>query len=255
MRQWRLLRTGNRSPAENMAIDEAILIAYGKGGGMPTIRFYGWNPPTLSIGCFQRAEREIDFDRLQERGIGFVRRPTGGRAVLHDRELTYSLVVSERDVPRSVTESYRELSVLAVGRVSQARGWKRTWSRGRTASGGPAGRLPPARPLVSIRRRGTNSSSTGAKIAGSAQMRSRGAVLQHGSVPLELDADKLFCGVALSERAGAGGGGGRVCPKGGVGQRNCSSRAADRRSTSRKRNKCLPRRSPPQWARYSCRGS
>jgi len=191
MRQWRLLRTGNRSPAENMAIDEAILIAYGEGGGVPTIRFYGWNPPTLSIGCFQKAEREIDFDRLRERGIGFVRRPTGGRAVLHDRELTYSLVVSEGDVPRSVTESYRELSIWLL------EGFRRLGLEAdmaaRTDGIGRAGRAPAFATAACF-----DSPSwyelvvDGRKIAGSAQMRSRGAVLQHGSVPLELDADKLF---------------------------------------------------------------
>ncbi|MEW9033556.1 MAG: octanoyltransferase, partial [Planifilum fimeticola] len=60
-----------------MAIDEAILIAGGEGKAPPTIRFYGWEPPTLSIGYFQRAAREVDLERLKRRGLGFVRRPTG----------------------------------------------------------------------------------------------------------------------------------------------------------------------------------
>ena len=109
---WRLLRTGKRSGAENMAIDEAILIAGGEGKVPPTIRFYGWEPPTLSIGYFQRAAREVDLERLRERGVGLVRRPTGGRAVLHDKELTYSVIAPENlpGMPSSVIQSYRLIS-------------------------------------------------------------------------------------------------------------------------------------------------
>ena len=68
---------------------------HSKGEIPPIIRFYGWNPPTLSIGYFQKVNKEIDLDRVKNQGIGFVRRPTGGRGVLHEHELTYSVIVPE----------------------------------------------------------------------------------------------------------------------------------------------------------------
>lgn len=95
-----------------MAVDEAVLTMHSEGKVPPTLRFYGWNPATLSIGYFQKADEEVDFTVLEAQGLGFVRRPTGGRAVLHDQELTYSMIVSEDypGMPRSVTEAYRVLS-------------------------------------------------------------------------------------------------------------------------------------------------
>ncbi len=95
-----------------MALDEAILTAHSEGRVPPTVRFYEWEPAALSIGYFQKAEEEVNFEALEREGIGFVRRPTGGRAVLHDRELTYSIIVSEEHegIPSTVTEAYRVLS-------------------------------------------------------------------------------------------------------------------------------------------------
>ncbi len=90
----RLLETGAADGATNMAIDEAILTAHARGLVPPTLRFYGWNPPCLSVGVFQSVEREIDLAECQRRGIDVVRRATGGRAVLHAAEVTYSLVTS-----------------------------------------------------------------------------------------------------------------------------------------------------------------
>lgn len=75
---WRFLRSGRLGPAENMAVDEAVLLAHSEGKVPPTLRFYGWDPPTLSIGYFQKAEDEVDFAAVRQNGIGFVRRPTGG---------------------------------------------------------------------------------------------------------------------------------------------------------------------------------
>src|ERR1700730_795615 len=109
---WRFIRSGQCSPAYNMAMDEAITGPHSEGKIPPTLRFYGWNPPTLSIGYFQKASVEVDLEALEQQGIGFVRRPTGGRAVLHDQELTYSIIVAENypDMPSGVTEAYRVLS-------------------------------------------------------------------------------------------------------------------------------------------------
>ncbi len=95
-----------------MALDEALLNWHSSGAIPPTIRFYGWNPATLSIGYFQQLEKEINMEKVKEKELGFVRRPTGGRGVLHEHELTYSVIVSEQHpaMPASVTEAYRVIS-------------------------------------------------------------------------------------------------------------------------------------------------
>lgn len=190
---WRMIRSGQRSPADNMAIDEAMLIAHSEGKAPPTVRFYGWNPATLSIGYFQKAEDEIDLAEVQRQGIGFVRRPTGGRAVLHDRELTYSMIVSEEypDMPTTVNEAYR---VLSEGLVQ---GFRRLDLRAEMVNLGM--------PEEKAKYTSTAGSAAcfdspswyelvveGRKIAGSAQTRSRGVILQHGSILLEMDVDQLF---------------------------------------------------------------
>lgn len=189
---WRLLWTGYRSAAENMAVDEAILIAHSEGKAPPTIRFYGWNPPTLSIGYFQRVEKEVDLERLRKRGLDFVRRPTGGRAVLHDQELTYSIIVSESypRMPRSVTQSYRVISngllegFRQLGLQAEMVSLADEAEKERYSSMGSAACFdsPSWYELV----------VEGRKVAGSAQTRQRGVILQHGSILLDLDAELLF---------------------------------------------------------------
>ncbi|HEX7056839.1 MAG TPA: biotin/lipoate A/B protein ligase family protein [Bacilli bacterium] len=192
MNTWRFIASGACSPAENMAIDEAILIAHSEGKVPPTVRFYLWNPPTLSIGYFQKAEHEVEMSRLAAKGIGFVRRPTGGRAVLHDQELTYSMIVSESypGMPGSVTEAYRVLSMgllygfRHLGLKAEMVNLSSDEEKMKYASGGSAACFdsPSWYELV----------VEGRKVAGSAQVRQRGVILQHGSILLELDSDLLF---------------------------------------------------------------
>ena len=109
---WRFIDSGNSSPSFNMALDEALLDWHSEGKIPPVIRFYGWNPATLSIGYFQKVEKEIDLEAVKAHRLGFVRRPTGGRGVLHEHELTYSVIVSEEhpEMPKTVTEAYRVIS-------------------------------------------------------------------------------------------------------------------------------------------------
>jgi lipoate-protein ligase A len=188
---WRFIDSKENDPATNMAIDEAMLLLHSQGKIPPTIRFYGWNPPTLSIGYFQRVENEVDLEAIKEYGLGLVRRPTGGRAVLHQHELTYSVVLSEShpSVPSSVTEAYR---VMSVGLLYGFRelGLEATFS------------LPDSIPSSDLKE--TRSSVCfdspsryelvveGKKVAGSAQTRQKGVILQHGSILLDIDEDLLF---------------------------------------------------------------
>ena len=112
MTTWYFLNSGKCSPSYNMALDEALLDWHSEGLIPPVIRFYEWEPATVSIGYFQQAARDINLAAVREQGLGFVRRPTGGRAVLHEHELTYSIIVTEDypNMPATVTEAYRVLS-------------------------------------------------------------------------------------------------------------------------------------------------
>jgi len=91
---WRIINSPAADGATNMAIDESILEAVRQGQSPPTLRLYTWRPACLSIGRFQRAARSVDWDALASLGYGFVRRPTGGRAVVHDDELTYAVIAN-----------------------------------------------------------------------------------------------------------------------------------------------------------------
>ncbi|HET6486674.1 MAG TPA: hypothetical protein VFH83_09660, partial [Spirochaetia bacterium] len=80
----------------NMAVDEALAEAAGGGQSLPVVRLYGFSPPTLSLGRFQKARGQLDAGRLASDGVVLVRRPTGGHAVLHDDELTYSVALPKQ---------------------------------------------------------------------------------------------------------------------------------------------------------------
>ena len=109
---WNFINTGSHDPYYNMAMDEALLNFVSRGEIDPVIRFYTWGPATLSIGYFQRLTKEIDIEKVKEKGYGLVRRQTGGRGVLHDKELTYSVIVPESHpkMPSTITEAYRVIS-------------------------------------------------------------------------------------------------------------------------------------------------
>lgn len=189
---WRFIDSGNCSPSYNMALDEALLEWNSQGIIPPVIRFYGWNPATLSVGYFQKAEKEIDLDAVKEYGLGFVRRPTGGRGVLHDKELTYSVIVSEEhpEMPKTVTEAYRvisegilqgfrELGLDAYFAVPRTEEEKQGLKNPRSAVCFDA---PSWYELV----------VEGRKVAGSAQTRQKGVILQHGSILLDINEEMLF---------------------------------------------------------------
>lgn len=189
---WRWIRSGANSPAMNMAVDEAILTLHGEGRTPPTLRFYTWEPPTLSIGYFQKVHKEIDLDAVKRYGLGFVRRPTGGRAVLHEHELTYSVIVSEEhpNMPRSVTDAYRVISEGVL--------------QGFRELGLHAYFAVPESEEEKLQLKNPNSAVCfdtpswyelvveGKKVAGSAQTRQKGVILQHGAILIDLDEHKMF---------------------------------------------------------------
>lgn len=189
---WNFINTGSQDPYYNMAMDEALLNFVSRGEIDPVIRFYTWNPATLSIGYFQRLQKEIDIEKVNEKGFGLVRRQTGGRGVLHDKELTYSVIVPEShpNMPPTITEAYRVISqgllegfknlgfetYFAVPRSKEERE-KLKQPRSSVCFDAPSWYE-----LV----------VEGRKIAGSAQTRQKGVILQHGSILQDIDIDELF---------------------------------------------------------------
>ncbi|KUK12612.1 MAG: Octanoyltransferase LipM [Moorella sp. 60_41] len=193
---WRLLDTGIADGPTNMAVDEAILQEHQAGGVPPTVRFYGWDPPTISLGYGQSLEKEIDVAALEKRRLGLVRRLTGGRAVLHDREVTYSIVVREDHplVEGGILPSYLRIAgVLARGLrslgapVEVASGRKNTGEHSSAACFDA-----PSWYEITV---------AGRKMVGSAQTRKGGVLLQHGSIVLELNVDDLFAVLRFSSSA------------------------------------------------------
>jgi len=109
MTKWRLLDTGAMTASLNMAIDEALLQLHVPGESQPTLRFYQWSPSAVSLGYFQK-RHNIDISACRELGLDVVRRATGGRAVLHENDLTYSVVADSRQgIPSSLDAAYRLL--------------------------------------------------------------------------------------------------------------------------------------------------
>jgi lipoate-protein ligase A len=191
--EWRLVATREHDGATNMAIDEAILLSVSEGRSAPTIRLYGWRPPCVSIGYAQSMRGSIDLDACREQGYDWVRRPTGGRAVLHIDELTYS-VAAPQDEPRvrgDILTSYRRLSrgLVAGLRYLGAEVRQSEGEETREAESAACFDVPSQYEVTAM----------GRKLVGSAQVRRRGVVLQHGALPLRGDVARLANILAISE--------------------------------------------------------
>jgi lipoate-protein ligase A len=167
--QWRLLQTGVNTAFTNMAIDRAVLVTHSQGKVPPTVRFYAWDPPAISIGYFQSLTEEINVDACKKYGVDYVRRITGGGAVFHDKELTYSLVISESHpaIPSNIMKSYGRICGALIKGLEQL---------------GVEGQYAPINDIL----------SDGRKISGNAQTRKQGVVLQHGTILLDVNVDKMF---------------------------------------------------------------
>jgi lipoate-protein ligase A len=187
-RTWRLLVTEPTDGATNMAIDEALSLGRRADTSPPTLRFFGWDPPTVSLGFGQPLGRDVDMNACRQLGVGIVRRPTGGSAIYHDgpeRELTYSVVASSEDLSgiAGLLETYHW-----IGRALLA---------GLRSLGAPAemiavagGEEPP--PAFCFARTGSYEIEVGGrKLVGSAQRRRGSTFLQHGSVLLGADEERL----------------------------------------------------------------
>jgi lipoate-protein ligase A len=180
-----------------MAADLYLLKRCAGGAGDVTVRLYSWRRPTVSIGCMQPPDRELDLDALRAAGAGWIRRVTGGRAVLHDGDITYSVTFpkSVREMGGSIRETYTIISKCLM------EGLKRASIKCEThdSDGGLRGigrevKLPcflaPSRDEIM---------AAGRKLAGSAQKRTAAAVLQHGSIPINENYRKLPAYLRIDE--------------------------------------------------------
>jgi lipoyl(octanoyl) transferase len=180
----------------DMAVDESLAEAVGCGQSPPVVRLYGFSPPTLSLGRFQKVRDRLDAGLLEADGVTLVRRPTGGHAVLHDRELTYSVALSKAESGPLLGGTRKREVYLFIARVLLA-GLARLGVTGTVNSArqgdmhnpdcfGSAGEYEIA-------------GGDGRKLIGSAQMTTRSAILQHGSLPLENPGRRVFRYIAAEQ--------------------------------------------------------
>src|SRR6266516_5043753 len=196
---WRLLLDQPASGAWNMAVDEVLLDGVAAGSAPPTLRFYAWSPACLSLGYFQPYSA-VNLEGCRGLGVAVVRRPTGGRAILHDRELTYSVALPASVLGQDggVLPSYYRLS-LALQDGLRRLGVPATLapeSAGSSAAHGPVCFDRPSAHEILLH---------GRKLVGSAQMRRGGGLLQHGSILIEPRIDKLLACLHRTDGGGSRG--------------------------------------------------
>lgn len=158
----RVLETGYNNAQWNMSVDEVLMNSV---NDIPILRLYGWKPPSVSIGYFQRMEEEVNVKKCNQLGIDIVRRITGGGAVLHDSELTYSFLA--RKYPQNISESYRWICDAIITAINKL---------------GLDAKFSPLNDII----------INGKKISGNAQTRKKGTLLQHGTILLNADIEKMF---------------------------------------------------------------
>jgi len=180
--KFRLIVNPRMEGRFDMAVDEALAEAVGAGASLPVVRLYGFSPPTLSLGRFQKIKGRYSPALLAKDGVTLVRRPTGGHAVLHDCELTYSVALSKEESGTLIGGARKREVYEFVARVLLAG----------LAELGITGKINASRQgdLHNPDCFGSSgeyeiTGRDGRKLIGSAQMTTRRAILQHGSIPLE----------------------------------------------------------------------
>ena len=191
MQKWRFITPESGSGAWNMAVDAALLEAVRDGLSTPILRFYRWNPACVTLGKFQPAEGNVQLDNCSRLGIDVAKRPTGGRAILHDHEVTFSIIIKEDDLPAAgsnIMDSYRVLGAALTNGLKRLgvaaelvdyNAKKRGADAGMmTSDGNPACFAAKARCDIMVQNR---------KIIGCAQLRRQGVILQQNSLPLTVN--------------------------------------------------------------------
>ncbi len=195
---WRLIKTEPLSGAMNMALDEVLLQAVQAGTSPPVVRLYRWQPATVSLGYGQRGQEQVNPDYCQSRGIDIVRRITGGRAVLHDQEVTYAVISRQQGIfSAAILKNYRIIAEVLLHCLQEF---------GLDAE--LVGRHSGAPEADAVERSACFTAPAqfeivcqGKKICGSSQKRMQQSFLQHGSIPVEMDLQQLFCALNNNEAA------------------------------------------------------
>ncbi len=193
---WRIIISPPTDGATNMAIDEAILHGIADGDSPPTLRFYAWDPPCLSLGYNQHWD-EVNLAACEQYGYTWTRRPTGGKAILHTDEVTYSLIIPQGDprIQGGVVNSYRVLSfgllqgLAKLGVTAKQATKEETKAHLKAGGGGPVCFDTPSRYEITWQ---------GKKLIGSAQLRRRKTILQHGSLPLHGNLNRILDALAFT---------------------------------------------------------
>lgn len=194
MKEWRLIDSGTCSASYNMALDEAIATTVREGARPPTLRLYGWDRASLSLGCFQGLSG-INLPHCSRRGIPVVRRPTGGRAVLHDRELTYSFSSRTDRAPfaKGLLDSYKKIGSalrLALDKSGITAEARKERERGPVLAGSPlCYRSSSLGEILADRR----------KLIGSAQKRWSDGLLQQGAIPYFHNLEEMHAVFGIEE--------------------------------------------------------
>lgn len=163
--QWRLIINNENDAFKNMAIDKAILLS----SNIPTLRLYKWNPPAISIGCFQNLDDEVDVKMCEKYKYDYIRRITGGGAVFHDKELTYSICINEDNeyIQKDLLKSYQQICGAVINGLKKLG-------------------------LNSEYRYINDIKVNEKKISGSAQTRKNNKIFQHGTILIDNDSEKMF---------------------------------------------------------------
>jgi len=184
LQRWRILPYGWLDASENMAIDEAVFrVSQSREDVLPTLRFYSWASPAVSLGYFQDVGKEVDVDACRRRHIQIVRRSTGGKAILHEKDLSYAVIARDSNplFTKDVLGTYRVISNCIISGLALLGIEVEIAGNGRMLDEHPLKTScfsSPSRHELLVKDR---------KICGSAQLRSRGAFLQHGSILMEFD--------------------------------------------------------------------
>ena len=185
---WRLISPRYNDAYANMAIDEAILRGYIAGVSPPTLRIYGWKPNAISLGYFQKAEDVLDIANCEQQKIPFVRRITGGEAIFHGGDVSYSIICSGKDLPlpKSIKHSFKILTGFLINSYKLL--------------GLKASFFCEIKTEFRQRRRSTFCFATrqdfdiaigGKKIGGNAQKRIKNIIFQQGCIPLKLNTERI----------------------------------------------------------------
>jgi len=181
LKTWKFLYSGEKDPFFNLALDEVLFFENQKGDSVPVLRIYGWDKPAISIGYFQNVSRACNLAECQKQNLPIIRRITGGRAVFHEEDLTYSLVGSTCQYPElghNVMETYNRTSQAFLEGLKML-GVQGEWEKRKVSSNGKKS-FWPCFASTSI----YEVTHLGKKLIGSAQKRIGNSFIQQGSLPL-----------------------------------------------------------------------